>query len=122
MAGSANLRKLYTGLYINMVFLTVRNLFRFVEFTQVPQNSACHSPACAVLCSSAQHAVAAPHATPQALARIGAPFIMKQQLHVRSVPVRPRVLAGHFISAAKMLPVFCCRALCLAGRPPQTRM
>lgn len=34
MAGTPNLRKLYTGLYLNITFLFVRNIFRFVEFTQ----------------------------------------------------------------------------------------
>ncbi len=31
MSGSRSLRRLYTGLYLNLVFLTVRNLYRFVE-------------------------------------------------------------------------------------------
>jgi hypothetical protein len=29
-----NLRKLYTGLYINIAFLFVRNIYRFAEFAQ----------------------------------------------------------------------------------------
>ncbi|KAI7846449.1 hypothetical protein COHA_000060 [Chlorella ohadii] len=35
MSGSRSLRRLYTGLYLNLVFLTVRNLYRFVEFAQI---------------------------------------------------------------------------------------
>ena len=34
IAGTPALRRLYTGLYINMAFLSTRNIFRFVEFFQ----------------------------------------------------------------------------------------
>ncbi|PRW50903.1 hypothetical protein C2E21_5428 [Chlorella sorokiniana] len=35
MSGSRALTRLYTGLYLNLVFLTVRNVYRFVEFAQI---------------------------------------------------------------------------------------
>lgn len=31
MSGSRALARLYTGLYLNLVFLTIRNIYRFVE-------------------------------------------------------------------------------------------
>lgn len=31
MNGSRALTRLYTGLYLNLVFLTVRNIYRFVD-------------------------------------------------------------------------------------------
>lgn len=31
MNGSRALARLYTGLYLNLVFLTIRNIYRFVE-------------------------------------------------------------------------------------------
>lgn len=34
IAGTPQLKQLYTGLYLNIFFLFVRNTFRFVEFTQ----------------------------------------------------------------------------------------
>ncbi len=34
MKGTDNLKLLYRGLYLNITFLFVRNIFRFIEFTQ----------------------------------------------------------------------------------------
>lgn len=53
LAGTDSLRKLYYGLYLNIIFLYIRNIFRFIEFLQASGNQALLACSCRIRSSCA---------------------------------------------------------------------